>query len=37
VLTPEESAATLTRTEVLLSSGRFPVPDSEYRLPWPLV
>jgi hypothetical protein len=37
LLTPEESAATLQRTEALLSSGRFPVPDSEYRLPWPLV
>jgi uncharacterized repeat protein (TIGR03843 family) len=37
LLSPDESAATLLRTETLLSSGRFPVPDSEYRLPWPLV
>ena len=37
LLSPEESAATLARTESLLNEGRFPVPESEYRLPWPLV
>ena len=37
LLSPEESAATLSRTEALIAAGRFPVADSEYRLPWPLV
>jgi len=37
LLSPEESAATLARTESLIAEGRFPVPESEYRLPWPLV
>jgi uncharacterized repeat protein (TIGR03843 family) len=37
LLSPEESAATLARTEKLLDEGCFPVPESEYRLPWPLV
>jgi hypothetical protein len=37
LLSPEEAAATAARTEALLAEGRFPVPESEYRLPWPLV
>ena len=37
LLSPEEAEATLHRTESLIDAGRFPVPDSEYRLPWPLV
>ncbi len=37
LLSPQESAATLHRVEALLAEGTFPVPDTEYRLPWPLV
>jgi len=37
LLSPQESAATLRRVEALLAEGTFPVPDTEYRLPWPLV
>ena len=37
LLSAEEAAATLHRTESLIDAGRFPVPESEYRLPWPLV
>jgi uncharacterized repeat protein (TIGR03843 family) len=37
LLSPPEAAATLLRVETLLGEGTFPVPDSEYRLPWPLV
>jgi hypothetical protein len=37
LLSPEEAAATVARTEALIVEGRFPVPESEYRLPWPLV
>lgn len=37
LLSEEEAAATLHRTEALIGSGRFPEPESEYRLPWPLV
>jgi len=37
LLSEEEAAATLHRTESLIEAGRFPVPESEYRLPWPLV
>jgi len=37
LLSPPEAAATLLRVETLLAEGTFPVPDSEYRLPWPLV
>lgn len=37
LLSEEEAAATLHRTESLIDAGRFPVPESEYRLPWPLV
>ncbi len=37
LLSEEEAAATLRRTESLIEAGRFPVPESEYRLPWPLV
>lgn len=37
LLSPEEAAATLARTEGLIAERRFPVPESEYRLPWPLV
>jgi hypothetical protein len=37
LLSPEEAAAVLVRTEALLEQGRFPAPDSQYRLPWPLV
>lgn len=37
LLSSEEAAATLQRTESLLGARRFPVPESEYRLPWPLV
>ncbi len=37
LLSPPEAAATLLRVEALLAEGVFPVPESEYRLPWPLV
>jgi uncharacterized repeat protein (TIGR03843 family) len=37
LLSPPEAAATLLRVEALLAEGTFPAPDSEYRLPWPLV
>ncbi|MGH2698075.1 MAG: SCO1664 family protein [Actinomycetota bacterium] len=37
LLSPGEAAATRSRTEALLSENRFPVPESQYRLPWPLV
>jgi hypothetical protein len=37
LLSSDEAAATLLRVEALLAQGTFPVPDSEYRLPWPLV
>ncbi|MGH2751781.1 MAG: SCO1664 family protein [Actinomycetota bacterium] len=37
LLSPEEAAATLLRAEALLAESRFPVPESRYRLPWPLV
>ncbi|MDQ4058673.1 MAG: SCO1664 family protein [Actinomycetota bacterium] len=37
LLSPEEASATLHRVEALLEAGTFPEPDSEYRLPWPLV
>ncbi|CAN5573612.1 SCO1664 family protein [soil metagenome] len=37
LLSRTEAAATLHRTESLIDAGRFPVPESEYRLPWPLV
>lgn len=37
LLSPEEAAATLLRAETLLAESRFPVPESQYRLPWPLV
>lgn len=36
-LSPEEVMAVLIRTETLLAEGRLPIPDSQYRLPWPLV
>lgn len=37
LLSPPEAAATLLRVEALLAEGVYPVPESEYRLPWPLV
>lgn len=37
LLSPEEATATLQRVEALLAEGTFPVPESQYRLPWPLV
>ena len=37
LLSPEEAAATLARTEGLIAERHFPIPESEYRLPWPLV
>ncbi|MDQ3982485.1 MAG: SCO1664 family protein [Actinomycetota bacterium] len=37
LLTPEEVAATLARTESLLVEGRFPPPPADRPLPWPLV
>lgn len=37
LLSLEEAAAALVRTEALLADGCFPAPDSQYRLPWPLV
>ncbi|MGI8940784.1 MAG: SCO1664 family protein [Actinomycetota bacterium] len=37
LLSPPEATATLLRVEALLAEGVFPVPESEYRLPWPLV
>lgn len=37
LLSRAETAAALTRTEELLAEGRYPVPESQYRLPWPLV
>ncbi len=37
LLTPEEVAATLARTEALLIEGRFPPPPADRPLPWPLV
>jgi len=37
LLSPPEAVATLLRVEALLAEGVFPVPESEYRLPWPLV
>lgn len=37
LLTPEEVAATLARTEELLVEGHFPPPPADRPLPWPLV
>ncbi len=37
LLSVGEAAATLARTEALLADARFPVPESQYRLPWPLI
>lgn len=37
LLTPDEVAATLARTEALLIEGRFPPPPADRPLPWPLV
>ena len=37
LLAPGEVAATLLRAERLLGAGAFPIPESQYRLPWPLV
>ena len=37
LLSPPETAATLLRVEALLAEGVFPIPESQYRLPWPLV
>jgi len=37
LLSGEEAAATVARTEALIADGHFPIPESEYRLPWPLV
>ncbi|MDQ3646758.1 MAG: SCO1664 family protein, partial [Actinomycetota bacterium] len=37
LLSPAESAATLTRLEGLLVDGRFPAPGSDRPLPWPLI
>lgn len=37
LLTPDEVAATLARTESLLVEGRFPPPPADRPLPWPLV
>ena len=37
LLSPEEATATSVRTKRLLEKGRFPSPDSQYRLPWPLI
>ena len=37
LLSPPEAAATLLRVEALLAEGVFPIPESQYRLPWPLV
>ncbi len=36
-LTPQEQAATLARTEALVTSGRFPSDGNGHRWPWPLV
>jgi uncharacterized repeat protein (TIGR03843 family) len=37
LLSPRESAATLARVESLLIDDRFPAPQGERPLPWPLV
>ena len=37
LLSAEEITATRSRTHLLLEVGRYPAPDSQYRLPWPLI
>lgn len=37
LLSVEEIAATAGRTSRLLEVGCYPAPDSQYRLPWPLI
>jgi hypothetical protein len=37
LLSPQEAAATVGRAQALLAEGCLPVPDSQRRLPWPLV
>jgi uncharacterized repeat protein (TIGR03843 family) len=37
LLSPEESAATLARVEMLLVEDHFPSPSSDRPLPWPLI
>ena len=37
LLSPQEVRAAAVRIDGLLASGCFPVPDSQYRLPWPLI
>jgi uncharacterized repeat protein (TIGR03843 family) len=37
LLSPEESAATLARVEMLLVEDHFPMPSSDRPLPWPLI
>lgn len=37
LLSPEEADATLARTRALMAHGKFPRPESDRPLPWPLV
>ena len=37
ILTPEEAEATLDRVETLLVDDRFPAPQGDRPLPWPLI